>query len=390
MGLTVILLTDKGFGLAVVLVFVASILSVRATSFSMLHRLDRLFILLLCFFPSLVLFNLIYHNIFSWRDFDIASRFLLFIPVYLLLRSKPVNINHLVVGAAFGCLATASYCVYYFLGAPGARVTLYDNPITFGQIAFLITAIALIPNSLFFHKTYLARLSLLFFSCLGVICITLNQSRGVFLAIPLLFIYLFYFQQLFKLRMHEVILVMAGTSIILVLVGSNPLFSYLSNLSNEISVNFQSIDTSSSLGIRLTLWLNSLELISQQPFSGFGVGQFKFALGSLAEKNLIAPEVLEFSHAHNELLNLWVELGILGPIALITFFLVPWHIASREKFSLQSRYLLILVFLTWLLFGLSQTQLAHQKITMLQLLLLCIGFAHGMNEKFGSTQSRAP
>jgi len=388
LGLSLILITDKGFGLSAALVFIASLLMLRPAQFTALNRLDRLFISLLCILPLLVLLNLLYHNLFSWPEFDIPSRFLLFIPIYVLFRSREISLDLLVVGAALGCFITAIYSIYQFLESPGIRVTLHDNPITFGQIAFVLAAIALIPNSQFFNTVARARLFVTLLTFLGLICLAANQSRGVFLVTPLLFLYLFRYRGLLSLNRYTAVLIIALAGVALFAIGSNPLFLYLSHLSHEITANLSQLDTSSSLGIRLTLWINSLELISQNWITGYGVGQFGPALASLAEKNHIAPGILLFSHAHNDLLNLGVELGIFGPVAAILVFLVPYYMGVREQFSLQSRYLLILVFLTWLLFGLSQTQLAHQKITMLQILLLCIGFAHGMNEKFGSTQSR--
>jgi hypothetical protein len=40
-------------------------------------------------------------------------------------------------------------------------------------------------------------------------------------------------------------------------------------------------------------------------------------------------------------------------------------------------------------FGLTQTQLAHQKTTMMLALLLMLGFSHGMNRKFGALDEGA-
>jgi O-antigen ligase len=83
-------------------------------------------------------------------------------------------------------------------------------------------------------------------------------------------------------------------------------------------------------GFRLDLWLSSLEMIRDHPWLGVGLDNFAYLYqqiylreGAAAEPNL--------SHPHNWLLHFWVELGVLGVVAL---FWLLWRFVGRVRETL--------------------------------------------------------
>ena len=93
--------------------------------------------------------------------------------------------------------------------------------------------------------------------------------------------------------------------------------------------------------------------------------------------------MLGYRHAHNEFLNLGVELGISGMAAiLVTMTMIPL-LSYKGEFSSESRYLLVITVMSWWLFGTTDAVLENHKITLLIVFMLCIGFAEGLNTKFG-------
>jgi len=81
-------------------------------------------------------------------------------------------------------------------------------------------------------------------------------------------------------------------------------------------------------GFRLDLWLSSLEMIRDHPLLGIGLDNFAYVyqqgyLRALAEPNL--------SHPHNWLLNMWLELGLLGLIAFVWLLVIFWKDARRAS-----------------------------------------------------------
>ena len=64
---------------------------------------------------------------------------------------------------------------------------------------------------------------------------------------------------------------------------------------------------------RRTIWSNALQIIFQQPFLGYGLGNYF----EVVNHTPIWPDSLTFQRAHNETLEIMVELGFLGLVLLL-------------------------------------------------------------------------
>jgi O-antigen ligase len=62
---------------------------------------------------------------------------------------------------------------------------------------------------------------------------------------------------------------------------------------------------------RLTVWRNSLDLASDYPFTGLGLGNFEMAYSSY----VLLVHVGHTIHAHNLFLDMWLDQGLLGLLA---------------------------------------------------------------------------
>jgi O-antigen ligase len=118
-------------------------------------------------------------------------------------------------------------------------------------------------------------------------------------------------------------------------------------------------------GFRIDLWLSSLEMVRDHPLLGVGLDNFAYVYkqaylreGAAAEPNL--------SHPHNWLLQFWLELGLLGLIAFLSFVGTFFRLTLRQRGWLvggaagamadtlvhglidQSYFLVDLAFLFWL------------------------------------------
>lgn len=68
-----------------------------------------------------------------------------------------------------------------------------------------------------------------------------------------------------------------------------------------------------SLGMRFDWWKNSVDLIGEKPFTGFGTGSFATAQQELIQSTGTQPS----DNPHNEYLMLGVQLGLGGPLLFI-------------------------------------------------------------------------
>jgi len=84
------------------------------------------------------------------------------------------------------------------------------------------------------------------------------------------------------------------------------------------------------LDVRLEVWSHALYMIQDFPFTGSGFGAFGEVANRLYPFYLVAPETA-IPHAHNLLLQIAVDLGLLGLAA----WLLAWFLACVAAWSVH-------------------------------------------------------
>ena len=93
--------------------------------------------------------------------------------------------------------------------------------------------------------------------------------------------------------------------------------------SGIFSQAFASPRWTSGWSTRVVIWYTSLEIVRQHPWLGVGAGNFTYVYpGTVSELVRADPELAPYggswtNASHNELIQFWAELGILGPFLLI-------------------------------------------------------------------------
>ncbi len=83
---------------------------------------------------------------------------------------------------------------------------------------------------------------------------------------------------------------------------------------------------------RWIVWRNSVDLVSDYPFTGIGLGAFTMAYSSY----VLLVHVPHTIHAHNLFLDIWLEQGLLGLLTFVALVLIgmsnslksPWRVAA--------------------------------------------------------------
>jgi O-antigen ligase len=143
---------------------------------------------------------------------------------------------------------------------------------------------------------------------------------------------------------HVIVLVLAGYyfltwdrtkslmtgGVVLVLLGTfawinptNPLFSRAQTVIDEVREwDYQKpAHRSSSSGLRLEWYLNSLKIIKQHPVFGTGTGSFTATYNELVKNTGMKTT----DNPHNEYLMTAVQFGLAGLLVLLGFFAVQWR-----------------------------------------------------------------
>jgi O-antigen ligase len=99
---------------------------------------------------------------------------------------------------------------------------------------------------------------------------------------------------------------------------------------------------SSSMGLRMTVWKNTIELIKDRPLLGFGTGGFEEAYSKKINDNPEWEKHL-MHDPHNQFLKIWAEIGMLG----LMVFLGMLASSLFQKSSMMYFHLGIGVLFAW-------------------------------------------
>ena len=84
-----------------------------------------------------------------------------------------------------------------------------------------------------------------------------------------------------------------------------------------------------SAGLRVEFYKNTLDLIAQHPFFGGGTGSMETEYYKISETEHTLEK--RVPNPHNQYLLTTQELGIMGLISLLAFWLIPWRMSYQLK-----------------------------------------------------------
>ena len=94
----------------------------------------------------------------------------------------------------------------------------------------------------------------------------------------------------------------------------------------------------SSKGLRLDIWLNTVEMIKDRPLIGYGIGNHKVYYPLYHRKRVtekVFSETSQLHNVHNDFLQIFAETGLVGILLLawlaVAFIRVAWNLTKRER-----------------------------------------------------------
>lgn len=303
------------------------------------------------------------------------------------LSKTGVRLSAIVWGIAVGSAGALAIAAYQAGVLKMPRVSGFTNAIQYGGIAmylgFATLALALLGGR---SKRQTMALGLL--GACGIYASFLSDSRGSWVVIPLLVaaIWLMAWLNGYK-RLASLA---AGCMLILGLIVAVPAYQKLeqrsSEAAREISQYLQDPQkyAVTSVGQRLEQWRLAIHLIEQRPLTGWGLAGYPAAKQQMVDQGLAHPSVMEYGHAHNEILDMWVKRGLLGLILLLLFYAVPaaifWPTKSRiARVNAEQRSKLLalraaatLLPLAYFGFGWTQVFFAHNSGNMFYIFSLAV------------------
>ncbi|MPS30721.1 MAG: O-antigen ligase family protein [Alcaligenaceae bacterium] len=232
---------------------------------------------------------------------------------------------------AWGCAAAAIYAAVWIhfatLDMRPDHVGIY-NIIPFSNLALLMGALAALSIGWDEPRHYMVHGMKLVALLAGMYVAYAGQTRGSWLAVPVLAyaVCASYRHGPRRLRVAALVaLAVVGVSI----AGTSDMVR--ERVAEGVVALAGSRDTlDSSSGGRIQVWRASLRIFAEHPWTGVGLEHFKAELGEQAEAGLITGDAAELPHSHNDILYAMATYGVPGLIAVLALYLAPAVFFARK------------------------------------------------------------
>jgi O-antigen ligase len=284
-----------------------------------------------------ILVSQIYHANFSLSPYDGPARFLLALPIYIVLRNTRIQaLTAMQYGFPLGAiLALLLFLMDKNQFDPTRSGSYFLNPIHFGDLALMLGFLSLFCVNLERKDgPFILILKMAGFMA-GIFLSLRSGSRGGWIAVPVL---CFFWIGLNNYKISLVQRLLAVSLLVLVMIAS---YFYIDAIHLRVQGIYSDLhafqlgskDTSS--GIRLQLWQAAMYLFKKQPFFGVGPQGFKEMMLPLSNFGMITPLAADLGRGevHNDLLARAAEQGVFGVASFLSLFLVPFFIFSRANKS---------------------------------------------------------
>lgn len=327
----------------------------------------------------------------SWSDLDRPAKYLLALPCLLYLMTYPPTARALWWGIAIGASGAGLIGLYQSVALQLPRVNGYTNAIQYGGLSLLLglmCAAALLGQ--WNRWKPWQRVGWAVCVLLGIEGSLLSESRGGWLVLPLALPICAWLQARFgqlKIAAVGTVLVLIGVAG-LVAIKADDIQMRVNEAFQEINLYESKGDAASSVGQRLAHWKLAWDMGVDRPLTGWGRYGYEAEKQRRVDAGLAHPFVLQFSHAHNEVLDIFAKRGLPGVAVLLLFYGVPlvlfWPTRRRiligvprvlDQEGLALRMVGVLLPIAYIGFGITQVFLGHNSGTMFYLFMCMLVLA---------------
>ena len=322
----------------------------------------------------------------GWHGQDISAldkplRLLLAIPALLLVMAYPPRLAWFWGGVAVGALGAGGWAVWLKVIEGVVRPGGYNNPIQFGNLSMLlgVLCLAALGWAVTQRRRYFWVTLFLVAAVLGIVGSVISGSRGGWIGIPFVLLVLFRaYAPLIRKRVS--VAALAGVLLTLAAVYAVPETGVKERVYQAVEQvqRYASGDRSAtSVGARFEMWRGSGHLIAEKPLLGWGTEGYRQAMQGLGSEGVITVHSSTFGHAHNEFIDSFAKRGLLGLVVLLGVYLLPMRFFAEElgasDLSLRATATAgVLLSVTYLDFGLTQSFLSHNSGVMMYAFLLAV------------------
>lgn len=340
------LINPKGADIAFGLIMLVGLFSFkqwylkwRKTSFS-----ERFLIFAFAFFTVVSIISFFYwpYSREARMRLEDYGFFLFFMPLFFLLRNYRFKALYLVIAlgllaCVLGLMSITQYVSmkyfgeYIFTGEhkmaefwmrPSGGV----NPIRYAAISLILVCFAVNAKLLIRNKGIWVDVLLIAAIALALVACVLAQTRGTWLAFPVLvFLYCWYLFKTGSKRFVLIFILVGG--VVVTSLSQTHFFKQRMALSGYSFERYSEGYSQTSIGARLDMFKAAVILIKQNPIWGHGLNSYKEKATEIRKAiKGMSSHVGMWNNPHNEILQVMVEKGIIGLISLILLFAAPAYL----------------------------------------------------------------
>lgn len=247
---------------------------------------------------------------------DKGLKWLLGVPCLFFLAAFAPRAQAFFAGLPIGCAGMGLLALWQTWGQGLERATGYTNAIQWGNVALLLGCLNAVQMVVFWRQRGGPWRALMGVATALALCASLlSQSRGGWLAlgalIPMGLLLVWRIRRgLFgRLLVASVLLV----AVLAVLLGTAPRLRERVDLAaTEVMGFVEKGREDTSLGLRLAQYRLVFELIPQKPWLGWGAHGYVDEVQRRVERGELVPEMTLYPQVHNDLLDVWVKVGMGG------------------------------------------------------------------------------
>ncbi len=318
---------------------------------------------------GLSMFFFVYLDGLHIRELDRPSRFILVLPIALLLIRLKGPREWLFYGVVIGAISAAILGIYERIYLGLGRAHGDEHPIMFGNIAMMLGLVSFVCALYFYSKKNIIWTALSLLGCVcGVAASVMSASRGGWVALPLVGLFLLWNSRflLGKKRLLKITLSILVVFLTAFFVPQTGVEGRIDQAIDDITLYGQGIDKETSVGLRFEMWKGAIKMFEASPLIGVGeYGSYAFK-EDLIRDGVVSEKVLMHTHAHNEYLNALGLTGILGFMALMLVYIVPLKLflgkmkEYQDDWNIRSYAMAgALIPMCYMDFGLSQVMFSH-------------------------------
>ena len=270
----------------------------------------------------------------AWRFYDVPSRFLFAVPVFLAVRRVPRRhlrlIGPALAAGAIAALIDVTLAPNHAFG-PHRVGTSFLNPIHFGDLSLSLGLLGALSIDWGGRDRVWVRGFKALGLCAGLYASELSGSRGGWVALPALVLGWLWLRRgqvpPARLWLSAAGAAAAGLAAYLLV----PEIHHRIGLIVVDLVDFHHGMDNTSVGIRFQLWRVAWMLFEQHPLFGVGPGGFKALMPQMQQAGQLTALAADFGRqeVHNEILSKLSQMGVLGFAALMSVYFVPSALFAR-------------------------------------------------------------